>query len=184
VSLGPLDDDAMATLIDGLVADVAPATRITLIERAEGVPLSAVETVRALIDRELVIKRGARYVTADNAALDLDAIGVPASLRAVVAARLDDLGSNEKRVVADAAVLGLTFARDGLLALGSSSSDRRPRSSKVRSRSCAAGRSSPCGPTGSAPNVASTGSCSPSCARSPTPPCPAANARPAIWGTS
>jgi len=51
--------------------------------------------------------------------LDLDAIGAPATLQALVAARLDALDGEEKRVVADAAVLGLTFTRDGLLALGS-----------------------------------------------------------------
>ena len=120
VHLEPLDDDAMATLVDGLVADLSSATRSALVRRAEGVPLFAVETVRALIDRDLVIPRDGRYVTADGAVLDLDAIGAPATLQALVAARLDALSPEEKRVVADAAVLGLTFTRDGLLALGSS----------------------------------------------------------------
>ncbi len=120
VRLEPLEDDAMASLVDGLVADLPPAARAALVERAEGIPLFAVETVRALIDRDLVIPRDGRYVTADHTVLDLDAIGAPASLQALVAARLDSLSLEEKRVVADAAVLGLTFTRDGLLALGSS----------------------------------------------------------------
>ena len=119
VRLEPLDDAAMMTLVDGLVVDLSPETRTALVERAEGVPLFAVETVRALIDRDLVIPRDGRYVTADNVVLDLDAIGAPATLQALVAARLDALGPEERRVVADAAVLGLTFTRDGLLALGS-----------------------------------------------------------------
>jgi class 3 adenylate cyclase/predicted ATPase len=120
VRLEPLDDGTMASLVDGLVADLSPATRSALVRRAEGIPLFAVETVRALIDRDLVIPRDGRYVAA-SAALDLDAIGAPATLHALVAARLDALTAEEKRLVADAAVLGLTFTRDGLLALGTGS---------------------------------------------------------------
>jgi len=119
VRLEPLDDDAMATLIDGLVADLPTTARSVLVERADGIPLFAVETVRALIDRDLVIPREGRYVPADHTNLDLDAVGVPASLLALVAARLDALTREEKQVVSDAAVLGLTFTRVGLVALGS-----------------------------------------------------------------
>ena len=46
-----------------------------LVERAEGIPLFAVETVRSLIDRDLVVPRGGQYVLADADRLDLDAIG-------------------------------------------------------------------------------------------------------------
>ena len=68
------------------------ASRTALVERAEGIPLFAVETVRALIDRDLVVPLGwpvRRWP--DAAALDLDALGAPASLQALVAARLDAL---------------------------------------------------------------------------------------------
>jgi len=118
VRLEPLDEAAMAALIDGLVVGLPAPTRAALVERAEGVPLFAVETVRALIDRDLVIPREGRYVPADGADLDLDAIGAPASLQALVAARLDALTSDERLVVTDASVLGATFTRDGLVALG------------------------------------------------------------------
>ncbi len=91
VHLDPLDDAAMAILVDGLVVGLPPASRTALVERAEGIPLFAVETVRALIDRDLVVPREGQYVPADAAALDLDAIGAPASLQALVAARLDTL---------------------------------------------------------------------------------------------
>ena len=123
VRLEPLDDVAMATLVDGLVVGLPPAARAALVARAEGMPLFAVETVRALIDRDLVVPRGGRYVPADGVVLDLDAIGAPASLQALVAARLDALTPEEKRVVADASVLGASFTRDGLVALGSDPDD-------------------------------------------------------------
>lgn len=120
VRLEPLDDPAMAMLVDGLVADLPEATRTALVHRAEGIPLFAVETVRALIDRDLVIPREGRYVPADGVDLDLDAIGAPATLQALVAARLDSLAPDERRVAADASVLGLTFTREALTALGTS----------------------------------------------------------------
>ena len=73
----------------------SPACRATCAtawsQRAEGVPLYAVEIVRSLIDRDLVLPRGGQYVLADAAALDLEAVGAPASLQTLVAARLDAL---------------------------------------------------------------------------------------------
>jgi class 3 adenylate cyclase len=123
VRLDPLDDVAMASLVDGLVAGLPPASRAALVDRAEGIPLFAVETVRALIDRDLVVPRGGQYVPADRAALDLDAIGAPASLQALVAARLDALTVVERRVVTDSSVLGESFTLDGLLALGADPKD-------------------------------------------------------------
>jgi hypothetical protein len=87
------------------------------VERSEGIPLLAVETVRALVDLDLVIARGEQYVPADGADLDLVAIGAPASLQALVEARIDALTAEEKKVVTDASVLGATFTSDGLIAL-------------------------------------------------------------------
>ncbi|HTY71834.1 MAG TPA: adenylate/guanylate cyclase domain-containing protein [Actinomycetes bacterium] len=121
--LDPLDDAAMAALVDGLVVGLPAPARAALVERAEGVPLFAVETVRALIDRDAVVPRDGQYVPADDASFDLGAIGAPASLQALVAARLDALTPDERRVVADASVLGLTFTREGLAALGSDAVD-------------------------------------------------------------
>ena len=55
VRLDPLADAAMGQLVDGLVADLSEVSRQALVARAEGMPLYAVETVRALIDRDLVV---------------------------------------------------------------------------------------------------------------------------------
>ena len=114
VRVDPLDDTAMGRLLDGLVEGLPPATRSALIDHAEGVPLFAVETIRALIDRDAVIPRDGRYVPADGVEVDLDAIGAPASLQALIAARLDALSPAERRVVTDASVLGTAFSRDGV----------------------------------------------------------------------
>ena len=118
VHVEPLDDEAMSTLVDGLVVGLPAGPRAALVARAEGIPLFAVETVRALIDKDLVIPREGQYVLAEGANLDLDSISAPASLQALVAARLDALTPEEKRVVTDASVLGVSFTREGLIALG------------------------------------------------------------------
>ncbi len=123
VRLDPLDDSAMSGLVDALVVGLPDSARNALVARAEGVPLFAVETVRALIDRDAVVPRGGQYVLAEDVVLDLDDVGAPASLQALVAARLDALSPGERRTVADASVLGLSFTREGLSAVTPDSTD-------------------------------------------------------------
>ena len=115
--LQPLADPAMAELVDGLVDGLPPDLRDALVERAGGIPLYAVETVRALIDRDLVVPSGGRYVVAADCDLDLSTLGPPASLHALVAARLDALDPLERRVLSDASVLGEAFTREGVVIL-------------------------------------------------------------------
>ena len=124
--LEPLPESAMAMLVEGLVAGIPDALRDRLVERADGVPLFAVETVRALIDRDAVIPREGRYVMAPDAAarVDLDDLSLPTSLHTLIASRLDALPAEERRTVQDAAVLGLAFTRPGLLAVRAAVGDR------------------------------------------------------------
>jgi class 3 adenylate cyclase len=119
VFLEPLTDPAMSRLLDGLVADLPDALRAELVQRAEGIPLYAVETVRALIDRDVAVPLDGRYVVDANSAetLDLAALGPPASLQALLAARLDALPEGERRIVQDASVLGMSFTRSGIASL-------------------------------------------------------------------
>jgi class 3 adenylate cyclase len=102
----PLTDREMAELVDGLVEGLPTGVRDVLVERSEGIPTYAVETVRALIDRDLVVPRGGAYVLADPDALDLETIGAPASLQALISARLDRLSAEARRVVDRASVAG------------------------------------------------------------------------------
>ena len=114
--LQPLPPVEMAAMLDGLVSGLSTAVRDGLVSRAEGIPLFAVETIRSLIDRDLVVPRGGVYVLADPT-LDMASIGAPASLQALVAARLDSLTPAQRRVVGDASVLGTTFSREAIGAL-------------------------------------------------------------------
>ena len=81
--------------------------------QAQGIPLFAVETVRALIDRDIVQPiEGVYRLTGD-----VGELAVPDSLHALLAARLDALDPEVRRLVGDAAVLGTTFPADALIAI-------------------------------------------------------------------
>jgi class 3 adenylate cyclase/tetratricopeptide (TPR) repeat protein len=112
--LAPLEERDMTALVSGLVAGLPSDVRSALVQRAEGVPLYAVETVRSLIDRDLVVPRGGQYVLVDEADVDLSTIGAPASLQALVAARLDALQPGERTVVNQGSILGLSFTLDSV----------------------------------------------------------------------
>jgi class 3 adenylate cyclase/tetratricopeptide (TPR) repeat protein len=105
IYLEPLSPAAMEELLAGLVPGLPPDVVQEILGRAEGIPLYAVETVRMLLDRGLVVEDGASYrVVGEIGALD-----VPQTLQGLITARLDGLADAERALVQDAAVLGKTF---------------------------------------------------------------------------
>jgi len=115
IYLEPLSEQAMEDLLTGLVPGLPAALRDQILARAEGVPLYAVETVRMLLDRGLLVQEGAVYRPSGEIA----ELEVPETLHALIAARLDGLSSDERRVLQDGAVLGKTFTRGALATLSS-----------------------------------------------------------------
>ena len=113
LSLDPLDDAAMETLLDALVPGMPPAAKAVIAGRAEGIPLYAVETVRMLIDRDIVQPLDGVYRLVG----DVGQLAVPATLQSLLAARLDALDLAARALVADAAVLGGTFPAEALVAV-------------------------------------------------------------------
>jgi len=113
LSLEPLSETAMGELLDGFAPGLPPDLRTQILERAEGVPLYAVETVRMLLDRGLLARDGDVYRPTGP----IEALDVPETLHALVAARLDGLAPDERGVLQDAAVLGKSFTKPGLAAL-------------------------------------------------------------------
>jgi len=115
--LEPLGPGTMDRLLSELVPGLPDDGRAKVLERAEGVPLYAVETVRMLLDRGLLVQEGSSYRPTG----DIDSLEVPETLHALIAARLDGLMAEERRLVQDAAVLGKTFTIPGLVALSGKS---------------------------------------------------------------
>ena len=94
VALTPLTDDEAAQIIHGVLEQAAlPAeTQQALLDRAGGNPLYAEQFAR------LYMERG----TAED-------LPMPETVQGLIAARLDGLSAEEKRVVQDAAVFGKVF---------------------------------------------------------------------------
>jgi class 3 adenylate cyclase/tetratricopeptide (TPR) repeat protein len=113
IYLEPLPEAAMLELLEGLVPGLPDALRNQILARAEGVPLYAMETVRMLLDRGHLVREGSVYRPTGP----VDALEVPETLHALIAARLDGLSDDERRVVQDGAVLGKTFTRTAVEAL-------------------------------------------------------------------
>jgi class 3 adenylate cyclase/tetratricopeptide (TPR) repeat protein len=113
LTLDPLDAASTDQLVDALVPGMPPAARAKITRQAQGIPLFAVETVRSLIDRDVVEPvEGVYRLTGD-----VGELAVPDSLHALLAARLDALDPVARRLIADAAVLGTKFPAEALIAV-------------------------------------------------------------------
>ncbi len=107
LELAPLSEDESQELIANLLGasplDASDSARI--VEAAEGNPLFVEEMLRMLEDDGWLAREhdGWRVVG------DLSQVAVPATIQALLAARLDRLGGEEKAVLGTAAVIGKEF---------------------------------------------------------------------------
>jgi class 3 adenylate cyclase/tetratricopeptide (TPR) repeat protein len=119
LALEPLEDGEVRRLLEGLVPGLPADALATIVARAEGMPLYAVEMVRGLLSDRRIERRGDAYVPTG----DLSTITVPESLRSLIASRLDGLDPSDRSLLQDAAVLGEVFATDALVAVSGVASD-------------------------------------------------------------
>ena len=117
----------MEELLAGLVPGMPEPLRAQILARAEGVPLYAVETVRMLLDRGLLAQEGSTYSVVG----EVEDLEVPETLHALIAARLDGLSEDERRLLQDGAVLGKSFSRGTLAALAGRRRDRPRAASRL-----------------------------------------------------
>jgi tetratricopeptide (TPR) repeat protein len=117
--LEPLSPQAMEDLLAGLVPGLPQDLLTRILSRAEGVPLYAVETVRMLIDRGLLVPQGSVY----RPTKPVETLDVPETLQALIAARLDGLTLEERRLVQDGSVLGKMFTVPALSCLSGRSEE-------------------------------------------------------------
>ena len=124
ISLDPLPDRAMEEMLIGIVPGLPEAARHAILSRADGIPLYAVETVRKLILEGRLERDGDRYRPRG----DLDLAGVPETLHALIAARLDALDPAQRSLLQDASILGQTFTLAALAAVaGADQAELEPR---------------------------------------------------------
>ncbi len=113
INLEPLAAPEMAQLLDGLVPGLPEQAVTRIVERSEGIPLYAVETVRMLLDTGSVVPEEDHYVLRG----DLSELAVAETLHALIAARLDANSPEDRSLIQDAAVLGLSFTLEALAAV-------------------------------------------------------------------
>ncbi len=103
ISLSPLSDDETARLVQELLERplLDAQTQEALLSRAEGNPLYAEQYARMLGERG-------------------DLLELPETIQGIIAARLDALSEDEKRLLQDAAVVGKVFWVGALTALDGS----------------------------------------------------------------
>ena len=106
IVLEPLSPDEGGRLLSGLLgAAMPPELERRVIEVSEGNPLFAEELVRLFVDRGVVRHTESGWEQAQPIA----EVEIPQSIQALLAARLDSLPAEEKRISQDAAVVGRIF---------------------------------------------------------------------------
>ena len=110
ITLDPLDASSMDALVEALIPGSPAPARSMIVERAQGIPLYAVESIRALIDRDVVRPIDGVYRVVG----DVGQLEVPDSLHALLAARLDALDPQVRQVLTGAAVLGSSFPAEAV----------------------------------------------------------------------
>jgi class 3 adenylate cyclase/tetratricopeptide (TPR) repeat protein len=104
VRLDPLPTESAEELLQSLLGNdpSLQAIKRLLITRTEGNPFFLEESVRTLVETKVL--EGERGVY--RLAKPIDSIEVPATVQAVLAARIDRLSSEEKRLLQSASVIG------------------------------------------------------------------------------
>jgi len=122
--LEPLTDQTMAELVGGMVPGASQNVIRRIVERAEGMPLYAVEMIRMLAGQGVLrLVDGSYELVRDPGELE-----VPETLHALIASRLDGLGSGDRALLQDAAILGKSFTLEALAAVtGATPSELEPR---------------------------------------------------------
>jgi len=107
ISLRPLTEQQSAQLVEGLLATptLPEHVRGEILARAEGNPFFLEEILRRLIDEAVLVREeaGWRFIGT------LGATTLPDTIHALLAARIDGLPVEEKRVLQEAAVIGRIF---------------------------------------------------------------------------
>jgi class 3 adenylate cyclase/tetratricopeptide (TPR) repeat protein len=123
VTLQPLSAADVESLIRGLVGGIEfpPEARAKIAAVAEGNPLFVEETLRMLVDHDVLQSVEGRWTVTG----DLSSITIPPTIHAVLTARLDSLEPEQREVIERGAAVGRSFWWGAVSEL--SPADARPR---------------------------------------------------------
>lgn len=109
ILLEPLSEQESEQLIDNLLgrAGLAERVRARITEAAEGNPLFVEQMLGVLIDDGLLHRDDGQWIPRG----DLSSVAIPPTIQALLAARLERLGDEERAVIERASVEGKVFHR-------------------------------------------------------------------------
>lgn len=108
LDLSSLSSTQVHTLVGSMLEDDAPdGLEEFIAARSEGNPFFAEEVVTTLLETGTLAKNGSWTLTAP-----LESTGVPSTVQGVLAARIDRLDEDHRRVLREAAVIGREFLYD------------------------------------------------------------------------
>jgi class 3 adenylate cyclase len=113
IVLAPLSDEHMDDLVTGIVNDASAPLLRSIRTDGGGVPLFAIEALRALAQSEVLAIENGHYVVTGP----LGELALAPTIRALIASRLDRLRQIERRSLSGGAVLGEHFPAAGAAAL-------------------------------------------------------------------
>jgi class 3 adenylate cyclase/tetratricopeptide (TPR) repeat protein len=107
IQLEPLSERECEVLVENLLglALLPAVAKSRIAEAAEGNPLFVEQVLSMLIDDELLRRDDGHWIPT----ADLTTIPIPPTIHALLAARLDRLGSEERQVIERASVVGKVF---------------------------------------------------------------------------
>ncbi|HEX5591552.1 MAG TPA: adenylate/guanylate cyclase domain-containing protein [Candidatus Limnocylindrales bacterium] len=113
IRLVPLSDSDTTAIVAGLLGDLEPAVQERISSAAGGNPLYAEQIASMLQETGAIRQEGGRWVSIRGS----DAISIPPTVQALVAARLDALAAEERAVIEPASVIGMSFAEEAIAEL-------------------------------------------------------------------
>ena len=110
LDLEPLSDEETSALINGLLGEADTELRSPINRLAEGNPLFVEQIISMWIDEGLVRRVDEGWKISS----DLPIASMPPTIEALMAARLDNLPSKERNLIASGSIMGDVFYRDAL----------------------------------------------------------------------
>lgn len=115
IELGALPAEQARLLVSSLlnIDGLPDGVRESILSRSEGNPFYLEEVIRSMMDHEVIVRDGEKWV----ATSEIMSMSVPETLLAVITTRLDRLDEGARRAVQAASVLGREFRYDELSAV-------------------------------------------------------------------
>ncbi|MGK2850557.1 MAG: adenylate/guanylate cyclase domain-containing protein [Candidatus Limnocylindrales bacterium] len=113
ITLEPLTSADADSIVGQLLAGLDSRVQVQIVDASEGNPLYVEQITSMLVETGAIRREGERWIPTAKSGQ----VPIPPTVQALVAARLDALGRDERAVVEPASVIGLSFPVDAVMEL-------------------------------------------------------------------